>query len=64
MTQQSRAGNLRPVKGFVHFYSTKSEDDKNEYDRKNGKIVSASRAINSLNSQDSAISMSYILMKE
>ena len=64
MTQQSRAGNWRPVKGFVHFYSNKSKDDKNEYNKNNGKIVSLSRAINSLNSQDSAISMLYILMKE
>ena len=40
----------------------KSKDDKNENEKNNRNIVSLSRVINNLNSQDSAISMSYILM--
>ena len=37
--QESRINNWRPLNGFLHI-KNKKEDDVNEYDKNNGKIVS------------------------
>ena len=44
------------------FIPNKSEDDKNGYNKNNGKIISLSRVITSLNSQDSALSIMIIII--